>query len=45
MYKRQAIAARMPLGDADPFEGSDHFGCFGPLERAADSIRTWLFEG
>ena len=38
-----AIAARMPLGDADPFEGSDHFGCFGPLERAADSIRTWLF--
>jgi len=37
-----AIAERMPHGDADPFDGSGHFGCFGPLERAASSIADWF---
>ncbi len=38
------VAARLPHGDLDPFEGSEHFGCFGPLERAAQSIRDWFLQ-
>ena len=38
------IAARLPCGELDSFEGSGHFGCFGPLDRAAASIREWFVD-
>ena len=36
------IAGRMPLGVLEVFHDSDHFGCFGPLEQVAASIRRWF---
>ena len=36
------IAGRMPLGVVEVFHDSDHFGCFGPLEQVAASIRRWF---
>lgn len=36
------IAARLPHGDLEAFDGSGHFGCFGPLEHCATSIRSWF---
>ena len=37
-----SIAERLPDGHLEVFEGSGHFGCFGPLDRAVSSIRTWF---
>ena len=38
----EAIALRLPRGEANPFEGSRHFGCFGSLEKSAQSIKDWF---
>ena len=38
----EAIALRLPRGETNPFEGSRHFGCFGSLEKSAQSIKDWF---
>ncbi len=37
-----AIANRLPLGVVQPFDDSDHFGCFNSLEAVVTSLRSWF---
>jgi hypothetical protein len=37
-----AIADRLPLGVVQPFDDSDHFGCFNSLEAVVTSLRSWF---